>query len=387
MGSRTKPCAKTLLPGATGAGTGTPSTVVPLASSWPFAMTSGVPPMFKSIRPGTVTPGSDCVPIAITVEGANILTRSLMIFGQGSIRCHPYVFDEMEAARKDDLDEFDHLLWSHVGHSVNRAARTLTFGLSGSITAKAPVDGVAAPYYRKLERFSSALAICSDITMGMLGGELKRKELLSARLGDVLSELYFGSATLKFFYDEGEKDEDIEHLHYVMQDCLHKIEQAFDGFFRNFPNRFVGGAMRLLVFPTGRHHKGPSDRLINTIGDAILEPSSFRDRLTANIYLGTDEHSATGRMEKAFDKLIEVEPAFEKFAKAVGKGEAEGFTVDEQLASAVAAGVLTDAEARQVKEYDDLRYDAILTDAFSKEYLADPVNHRHEDHRMESRVA
>ena len=327
------------------------------------------------------------IPIAITVEGANILTRSLMIFGQGAIRCHPYVFPEMEAARNDDLEEFDTLLWSHVGHSVNRAARTLTFGLSGAVTAKAPVSGVAAPYYRQLERFSSALAICSDITMGMLGGELKRKELLSARLGDVLSELYFGSATLKFFYDEGEKDEDIEHLHYVMQDCLHKIEQAFDGFFRNFPNRFVGGAMRVLVFPTGRHHKGPSDRLINTIGDAILEPSSFRDRLTANIYLGTDEHSATGRMEKAFNKLIEVEPAFEKFAKAVGKGEAEGFTVDEQLASAVAAGVLTDAEARQVKEYDDLRYDAILTDAFSKEYLADPVNHRHEDHRMESRVA
>ncbi|GAB3683548.1 acyl-CoA dehydrogenase [Salinisphaera aquimarina] len=327
------------------------------------------------------------IPIAITVEGANILTRSLMIFGQGAIRCHPYVFPEMEAAREDDLDAFDTLLWSHVGHSVNRAARTLTFGLSGAITAKAPVAGVAAPYYRQLERFSSALAICSDVTMGMLGGELKRKELLSARLGDVLSELYFATATLKFFYDEGEREEDIPHLHYVLQDSLHKIEQAFDGFFRNFPNAFVGGAMRFLVFPTGQYHKGPSDTLINVLGDAIMEPSSFRDRLSANIHLGTDARSATGRMEKAFNKLVEVEPIYDRFAKAVGKGEAEGFTVDDQLASCVKNGVLTDAEASQVKEYDDLRYDAILTDAFSKEYLQDPVNHQHEDHRLESRVA
>ena len=328
------------------------------------------------------------VPIAITVEGANILTRSLMIFGQGAIRCHPYVFPEMEAARNDDLDEFDHLLWSHVGHSVNRAARTLTFGLSGSITAKAPVDGVAAPYYRKLERFSSALAICSDITMGMLGGELKKKELLSARLGDVLSELYFGSATLKYFYDEGKEDaEDIAHLHYVMEDCLHKIEEAFDGFFRNFPNAFIGGAMRVLVFPTGRRHKGPSDKLINTLGDAILEPSAFRDRMTANIYLGTGTNSATGRMEVAFNKLIEVEGVYDSFAKAIAKGDVSGFTIDEQLEDAVKNNVLTEAEAKQVKEYDDLRYDAILTDAFSKEYLRDPISHQHEDKRLESRVA
>lgn len=327
------------------------------------------------------------IPIAITVEGANILTRSLMIFGQGSVRCHPFVFDEMEAARRDDLEEFDALLWSHVGHSVNRAARTFTFGLFGALTAKAPVEGPAAPYYQQLERFSSALAICSDVTMGLLGGELKRKEMLSARLGDVLSELYFGSATLKFFYDEGQKDEDLDHLHYVMTDCLHKIENAFDGFFRNFPHRVLGPALRVLVFPTGRHHKGPSDKLINALGDAIMEPSSFRDRLSTHIYLGTDAHSAIGRMEKAFDKLIEVEDAYERFARAVAKGDAQGFTIDDQLASCVANRVITNAEARQVRDYDALRYDAILTDAFSKEYVADPVHHPHEDHRLESRVA
>ncbi|MES1925199.1 acyl-CoA dehydrogenase [Salinisphaera sp. T31B1] len=327
------------------------------------------------------------IPVAITVEGANILTRSLMIFGQGAIRCHPYVFPEMEAARADDLNEFDTLLWSHVGHSVNRAARTLTFGLSGAITAKAPVTGVAAPYYRQMERFSSALAICSDVTMGMLGGELKRKELLSARLGDVLSELYFGTATLKYFYDEGELEADIPHLHYVMQDSLAKIEQAFDGFFRNFPNAFVGGALRFLVFPTGLAHKGPSDALINRLGEEIMEPSAFRDRLSANIHIGKDYKSATGRMEQTFNRLIEVEPVYDIFFKAVAKGQADGFTVDERLASCVDQGILTEDQARQVKEYDDMRYDAILTDAFSKEYLLNPLENTHEDQRLETRVA
>jgi len=327
------------------------------------------------------------IPVAITVEGANILTRSLMIFGQGAIRCHPFVFPEMEAARDDNLEEFDTLLWSHVGHSVNRGARTLTFGLSGAVTAKAPVDGVAAPYYRQMERFSSALAICSDVTMGMLGGELKRKELLSARLGDVLSELYFGTATLKYFYDEGAQASDVDHLHYVLQDSLAKIEKAFDGFFRNFPNRFVGGAMRFLVFPTGMAHKGPSDALINKLGDAIMEPSAFRDRLSAHIYIGKDYDSATGRMEKTFNKLIEVEPLYDTFFKAVAKGEVDGFTVDERLAHCVDKGILSEDEARQVKEYDDMRYDAILTDAFSKEYMLNPLENQHEDQRLQTRVA
>ena len=249
------------------------------------------------------------------------------------------------------------------------------------------MDGVAAPYYQQLERFSAALAICSDITMGIMGGELKRKELLSARLGDVLSELYFGSATLKFFHDEGRQEEDVDHLHYVMADSLYKIEQAFDGFFRNFPQRPAAGLMRALVFPLGRRHRGPSDRLVNALGNAIMEPSSFRDRLSSHIHIGRDGTSATGRMEKTFNKLIAIEPVYDKFFKAVAKGEINGLSTDERLQDAVEQGVLTDAESRQVKEYDDMRYDAILTDAFDPRYLTDPINHRHQDQRLESRVA
>ncbi|RJS95307.1 acyl-CoA dehydrogenase [Salinisphaera sp. Q1T1-3] len=327
------------------------------------------------------------VPIAITVEGANILTRSLMIFGQGAIRCHPYVFPEMEAARKNDLDEFDDLLCGHIGFSVNRAARAFTFGLFGSILVEAPVIGEAAPYYRKLERFSSALAICADITMGLLGGELKRKELLSARLGDVLSELYFASATLKYFHDEGEKGEDVDHLHYVMAESLANIEKAFDGFLRNFPNRGAALLMRVLVLPTGRRHRGASDALVNKLGDAIMEPSAFRDRLSADIYLGKNADSATGRMEQTFKKLIEVEPVYDKFFKAVAKGELSGLTTDARLASAVERGILDKSEAEQVRVYDEMRYDAILTDAFTPEYLADMAHSAHVDDRAASRVA
>ncbi|WP_348762022.1 DUF1974 domain-containing protein [uncultured Salinisphaera sp.] len=279
------------------------------------------------------------------------------------------------------------MLWSHVGYSVNRGARSFTFGLFGSYLAKAPVDGVAAQYYGKLERFSAALAIVSDVTMGMMGGELKRKELLSARLGDVLSELYFASATLKYFHDEGQPAEDVDHLHYVMAESLANIEKAFDAFLRNFPNRFAAGFMRVLVFPAGRRHKGATDQLVNALGDFIMEPSAFRDRLSADIYLGKSKDSATGRMEHAFNTLIQVEPLYDTFFKAVAKGQLDGLTVDERLASAVKKELLTEAEAKQVKEYDDLRYDAILTDAFSKEYLEDMKNHEHVDDRVATRVA
>ncbi|MES1944393.1 acyl-CoA dehydrogenase [Salinisphaera sp. PC39] len=327
------------------------------------------------------------IPIAITVEGANILTRSLMIFGQGAIRCHPYVFPEMEAARNDDLKAFDRLLWSHVGYSVNRGARALTLGLTGARLAKAPVDGPAAPYFRELTRMSAALAFASDVTMGMLGGELKRKERLSARLGDVLSNLYFASATLKYFEDEGRQAADVPHMEWVLQDCLHNIDVAFDKFFRNFPNRVVGRFLRFMVFPTGRSYVEPSDKLASVIADAMLEPGAFRDRMTADAYFGKAADDVTGRMEVAFDTLVKVEPLYNKFAKAVAKGQAKGFTVAEQLASCVDAGILSREEAKQVEDFDALRYDAILTDSFTHEYLTDRAAGGHEDVAQESRVA
>ncbi|WP_111746118.1 acyl-CoA dehydrogenase [Salinisphaera orenii] len=329
----------------------------------------------------------EAIPIGITVEGANILTRSLMIFGQGAIRCHPFVIKEMEAAARDDLAEFDTLLFGHIRHSVARGMRAFTHGLTNAWSARSPVTGEAARYYRQLTRYSAALAICSDITLGTLGGALKKKEMLSGRLGDILSELYFGSATLKYFYDEGSQDDDIDHLHYVMADCLHNIEQAFDGFFRNFPVTGLGGLMRFMVMPTGQHHHGPSDRLKNKLGAAIMEPSAFRDRLTKHTYLGHGQTHPTARMERAFNKLVEVEPVYNKFTQALSNGKINGWDLEEQLASAIATGVLTETEAESVRTYDTLRYDAVLTDAFTSEYISDPLHHDHVDTRANSRVA
>lgn len=334
-----------------------------------------------------LAPSYQAIPIAITVEGANILTRSLMIFGQGAIRCHPYVFPEMEAAREDDLKAFDKLLWGHVGYSVNRGARALTLGLTGSRLAGAPISGPTAPYFRELARMSAALAFVSDVTMGMLGGDLKRKERLSARLGDVLSQLYFASATLKYFIDEGQQDADLPHMQWVMDDSLREIADAFDGFFRNFPNRFVGKALRVMVFPLGRPYHGASDDLGGQLADAMLEPGAFRERMTADTYVGKSADDVTGRMEQAFQTLVKVEPLYNKFAKAVAKGQTRGLTVADQLAGCVEAGILSQAEADEVAAYDQLRYDAILTDAFEPDYLLNRQNGGHQDKVQEARVA
>lgn len=334
-----------------------------------------------------LVPGYQMIPVAITVEGANILTRSLMIFGQGAIRCHPYVFPEMEAAREDNLDEFDHLLWSHIGFSVNRGARALTLGLTGARLAGSPVAGPAARYYRDLTRMSAALAFTSDVTMGMLGGDLKRKERLSARLGDVLSNLYFASATLKYFKDEGERAEDVAHMQWVVEDCLAKINTAFDDFYRNFPNRFVAAVLRGVAFPLGRSYAGPSDELGSVLAEAMMEVGEFRDRMSSDMYISKAPEDAVGRMEVAMDMLAKVEPLYAKFDKAVSKGKVEGLDTETQLENCVEAGILSRDEAKQVAEYDKLRFEAILTDAFDNEYLTHRATAEHEDHRDEARVA
>jgi alkylation response protein AidB-like acyl-CoA dehydrogenase len=310
------------------------------------------------------------VPIAITVEGANILTRNLMIFGQGAIRCHPYVFPEMEAAREDNLVEFDKLFWSHIGFSTNRAVRALSYGLTGSIFANTPVSGPTAKYYKQLTRMSSALAFTSDVTMGVLGGELKRMENLSARLGDVLSELYMASAVLKYYYDNGETAEDLPHAEWCVQQSLFNIQNAFEEFFENFPNRFIARMLKLVVLPLGRSYKKPSDKLHNTIAAMMMEPTALRDRLTNEAYFGTDASDVTGRMEITFNALIAIEPIYNRFLKAVAKGQATGFVIADQLTSAVEKKILTQEEADKVAEFDLLRIDALATDEFTKDYIA-----------------
>lgn len=309
-------------------------------------------------------------PVAITVEGANILTRNLMIFGQGAIRCHPYVLPEMEAARDNDLDAFDRLLFRHVGYSVNRGIRAFTLGLTGARLAGSPVHGDTARYYRQLTRMSSALAFVADVAMGVLGGELKRKERLSARLGDVLSNLYLASAVLKYHYDAGRPENELDHVRWSVENCLHEASRAFDEFFDNFPNRPVAHALRFVVFPLGRPCKAPRDRLGSRLAEQMMTAGGVRDRVTQFMYLGQGGDDVTGRMEEAFRVLLEAEPAYDKLQKAVGRGQVQGYTFEERLTQAVDKGVVDTDEAQRVRDYEALRYDAILTDAFDKEELA-----------------
>lgn len=316
--------------------------------------------------------GYQAVPVAITVEGANILTRSLMIFGQGAIRCHPHVFPEMEAARNNDLAAFDHHFLAHVGSVMQHKIRTLSLGLTGGILAGSPVSGPMAKYYRQFTRMSSALYFVSNVTMGVLGGELKRKELLSARLGDVLSQLYLGSAVLKYYHDEGKTQEDLDHARWALEHALAEIGRAFDEFFANFPVRIVGWGMRVVVFPLGQPYRKPSDQLGSTIASQMMEPTALRGRLQQFAYIGKGVDDVTGRMAAAFTALLDVEEVYNRFQKVANKGEA-GLGFDEQIKYCVEHKVITAEEARKIEAFDKLRYDAILTDDFSKEYLATGV--------------
>lgn len=310
------------------------------------------------------------VPVAITVEGANILTRNLMIFGQGAIRCHPYVFPEMEAARMDDLPAFDQHLWGHIGFSINRAVRAFTLGLSGARLAPTPKTGITARYFREMTRFSSALAFVSDLTMGVLGGKLKFKERLSARLGDVLSQLYIASAVLKYYIHHGEPSADTAHMQWAMDNALHEIAKAFEEFLANFPVAWARGVMRVVVFPIGNWYQPVSDDLNAKVADQLLEQTELRDRLTWLVFKNGGPHDAVGRLEHAWEIAERAEPAYLKYYKMMVRDELAGTTAAERLSDAVNRKLLTREEADLAGEYDRVRYDVILTDDFSKAYLA-----------------
>lgn len=310
------------------------------------------------------------IPIAITVEGANILTRSLMIFGQGAMRCHQFVLPEMEAARNNDLKAFDGLLWAHVGTVINRAVRAFTHGLTGAAFAHAPKDGATAPYFKQLERMSASLSFVADVTLGVLGGDLKRRERLSARLGDVLSQLYIASCVLKYYLANGEQDDDLPHMRWALDRCLARIGVAFDGYLRNFPNRGVAALLRWVVFPLGNPYRPVSDALNGEIASMMMQPTALRERLCHLVYVNGGEKDPVGRLEHTFRLLLKAEAPYLKFHEAQSRSELSGDSAEALIADAVAKGVIDEGEARLVAEYDAARLEAIQTDDFSKAYIA-----------------
>ncbi|WBL63742.1 acyl-CoA dehydrogenase [Thauera sp. WB-2] len=316
------------------------------------------------------------IPVGITVEGANILTRSLILFGQGAIRCHPYVLDEMHSAQKNDLEAFDKALWGHVGFTVSNAARAVAMGLTGSHFVKVPAD--VAPetrrYYQQLTRFSAAFAFISDISMGTLGGALKRKEKLSARLGDILSLMYLATATLKRYEAEGRQAADAPLMHWAIWDCMFRIQLAFEGVIANFPNKLFAFLLRrLVVFPLGRPYVVPSDKLGHQVAALLIEPSATRDRLTADVYLPEDIEEPVGALEAALAATIAAEPVEAKLRQLQRDGRfapglMTGGDVDEVWRRAREAGVISDEEFRLVERRNMLRNKVIRVDDFPYDF-------------------
>jgi acyl-CoA dehydrogenase len=287
------------------------------------------------------------MPVSITVEGANILTRSLIIFGQGAIRCHPYVLKEIEATREMDTErasaDFDRALFGHIGFVLSNMARSFVLGLCGSHCARVPRD--IAPetrrYYQQLTRFSAALAFLSDISMGALGGALKRKEKLSARLGDILSMLYLCSATLKRYELEGRQSADAPLMHWAIWDAMFKAQNAIEGMLANFPNRMIAALLRFLVFPLGRPYVVPSDSLGHEVARLLIEPSASRDRLTAGMHISASEDNPVGAIELAMAATIAAEPIEAKIRDAVKNARLSVASGEDSAAAARAAGVIT----------------------------------------------
>ncbi|MBB1311169.1 MULTISPECIES: acyl-CoA dehydrogenase [unclassified Pseudoalteromonas] len=307
------------------------------------------------------------IPVSITVEGANILTRNLMIFGQGATRCHPFVLKEMEAAAMEDddlaLKEFDSLLLQHILFAATNASMAFIHGLTRSYFAKSPVCGETASYYKQLGRMSRGLAFSTDVAMLVLGGELKRKEMISARLGDVLSHLYLASCVLKRFEDEGRQQADLPFVKYAVELSLFEIGQAFDGFFKNFSNPVINFILKRIVFPLGNHYQRPSDELAQTICEHMTQPGVFRNRLTHLCYV--DDKAGTGVMENAFIAMHDTSAAFKRLKKWQRDGTLNrNANIATAIDSALEKQLITDEQGEKLHAANNLRKQAIAVDNY-----------------------
>ncbi len=303
------------------------------------------------------------VPVGITVEGANILTRNLIVFGQGAVRAHPYLLAEMNALRDEDrtrgLEEFDKSLWAHVGHSIKTLFRAWGRSWSGGIFAPAPEAGAATRFYRQLSRYSSAFALTADMALLTLGGALKRKEMISARLGDVLSELYLLSAALKRWEEEGRQQADLAALEWCMASGFRTIENRLAEILGNLPNRFVGVMLKFFLQPWGARVLGPSDRVVHECAQLILEPSAARDRLTADLS-HVDDDRGVARLEKAFKLYVASEDVRKRLQAAKIHDWKEG----------VKKGVITEGEGEKLATAHDAVMKVIEVDDFAPEALS-----------------
>jgi len=319
--------------------------------------------------------GYQLTPVGITVEGANILTRNLIIFGQGAVRCHPWVLKEMQAAQDADrrrgLRAFDEALMGHVGYTLSNAVRSLLGALTLSRSASAPVSGPTARFYEHIERFSASFAFATDIAMLSLGGYLKKKESLSARLGDVLSAMYLASMVLKHYEDQGRQEEDLPIVEYACRTLLYRAQEQLHSFLRNFPVRWLAGLMRLVIFPRGLTYSAPDDRLGRQLARLLTAPTPVRERLCAGAYLTRDPGNHLGLVQEALELTVEVEPLLKKLRVEGEKtGKVTALDLPGQIEQALRAGVIDKMEAERLRLYDRKVMEIVNVDDFEPAELA-----------------
>ena len=314
--------------------------------------------------------GYESTPVGITVEGANIMTRSLIIFGQGAFRCHPYVLKEIEAVNLEDqnesLEQFDHYLFGHIGHSISCAVRAFVRGITDKFTPS-PVEGETAIYYKQINRLSAAFAFLTDISMLIMGGELKRKETISARLGDVLSSLYLASTTLKHYEDTGERDVDLALLVWTQKTLLHEAQEKLSQTLDNFPNKPVSAFVRFIIFPIGKNLKAPSINETLKLGKLVSRNTKTREKLIHGIYQSDEPTNHFAQMNRLLELYESSYKDRASVLKAKKKGLINGSNFEDLLTNAAKEGIISEEKIEELKQYNDLADDIINVDDFSQE--------------------
>jgi len=312
----------------------------------------------------------DGVPTTITVEGANILTRNLIIYGQGALRCHPFLQQEIIAAENPDdrnaVREFDRLLWKHVGFIASAFVRSWVYGLTGGRFITVTNKGKIAKKLRQLTRMSSAFVCVSECALSILGSELKIKEALSARLGDILSFQYLASAVVKYYMENGATQEDRPFCLWAVDYCLEKMQHAFDTFFQNFPKRGLARVLQFIIFPWGAQYRPPADQLTQDLANTMQQPSALRDRLTQYCYIGEDVDEPIARVEKAFMAVLACADSIAKLTTAQAEKTLPTGSLDKVIPLAKDAGVLSEEEVEALQLAQALRWQALEVDVFAQ---------------------
>ena len=313
-------------------------------------------------------------PIAITVEGANILTRSLIIFGQGAIRCHPYIMRELLALQDESPSQipikFDHVIMQHASYTLSNCARAAFAYLTKGRLLHPPIGHSSAKYYQWVSWGSSAFAVLADASLIVIGGKLKFKEKISARLGDLLSMLYLASTTLKRFEDEGRQEADLVLLEFSIKTLMHSFWVTANEILENFPDRLIAFALRLMIMPLGIPIAKPSDKLGHKVAQVLLQPNATRDRLLEGAYLSANPLNPVGQLEIALKHVIAAEDIEKRVAKAIRDGVLTGLTMDQQITQAINDGLISQTDATLLRKAQAARAEVVAVDHFAAKSMA-----------------